>query len=87
MDLQNTNIVSNQAGKNGGCMSFGDDTNINISSSILDKNIANQSGGIMYMKTRSYMYLVKNTTITNNKAIYRDGGGFYNLAIYNIVST
>ena len=87
MDIQNTNIVSNQAGKNGGCMSFGDDTNVNISSSILDKNIANQSGGIMYMKTRSYMYLVKNTTITNNKAIYRDGGGFYNLAIYNIVST
>ena len=47
MDIQNTNIVSNQAGKNGGCMSFGDDTNVNISSSILDKNIANQSGGVL----------------------------------------
>ena len=85
--IQHTKIVSNQAGKNGGCMSFGDDTNVDISSCVIDTNTANQSGGIMYMKTRSYMHFVRNTTITNNKALYGDGGGFYNLAIYNIVLT
>ena len=33
------------------------------------------------------MHHVRNTTITNNKALYGNGGGFYNLAIYNIVLT